>query len=187
MKKIVCMLTLTLTALWVLDAQTITSGTYKSENGLWSVSLTLEESGELTVIAGGKKEKYLRSETRKYCNTEQTRVKFCLDVINERRIYAYPDDGRDGTYYNLAEESSSLTQVDTDCPLAKKYLEKMETDDEGAQVWSYCGYAATLKCTSTQSEMLDELLLGMVENIKLIYKGENCPCSDVIPDNLWNK
>lgn len=175
------------TGIHLLQAQNISSGTYKSDNGLWSVSIEVKENGDLSVIAGGKEEIYQQSGSKKYCSTAPNKIKFCFDVISAMRIYAYPDDGRDGAYYNFAEAPAAPTDIDTDCPISQKYMDKVDDLDDAGQVWAYCGYAAMLACTSSPGETLDMLMEQMVVNIKLIYKGGTCPCSDAIPDAIWNQ
>ncbi len=171
----------------LLQAQKISSGTYKSDNGLWSVTIEVKENGDLSVIAGDKEEIYQQSGSKKYCSTAPNKIKFCFDVISAMRIYAYPDDGRDGAYYNFAEAPAAPTDLDTDCPISQKYMDKVDDLDDAGQVWAYCGYAAMLACTSSPGETLDMLMEQMVVNIKLIYKGGTCPCSDAIPDAIWNQ
>jgi len=187
MKQIILALSLLATGPQLLQAQKITSGTYKSDNELWSVSIEVKANGDLSVMAGGKEEIYQQTGAKTFCSTAPNKIKFCFDVISEIRIYAYPDDGREGAYYNFAEAPAAPTDIDTDCPISQKYMDKVDDLDDAGQVWAYCGYAAMLACTSSPGETLNTLLQQMAVNVKLIYKGATCHCSDAIPASIWNQ
>ncbi|WP_146810307.1 hypothetical protein [Empedobacter brevis] len=173
-------------AAFMVNAQTLTAGLYTSADGYYTVSVS-QEGNDITLTEPNKVNLYRSSGGNMYYHTEPKYADYYLKVTGAQEYYT---GKKGGTEYQFTYSGNSTDEVLADsianCPLYTKYLTLSGEDELNAQVWTFCGAAALVKCTYNE-QGANEYVASVIVTLKSFLEDPStCPCTDVIPQTVWN-
>ena len=129
-------------------AQTLTNGNYTSADGYYTVSV-VHQNNEITLTEPNKVNVYQNAGNNMYYHTEPKYADYYLKITGTQQYYTGKNGG---TEYLFTFSGSNTLQDDLaggidNCPLYDKYENLASEDELNAQVWTFCGAAALVKCT----------------------------------------
>lgn len=168
-------------------AQTLTNGNYTSADGYYTVSV-VHQNNEITLTEPNKVNVYQNAGNNMYYHTEPKYADYYLKIAGTQQYYTGKNGG---TEYLFTFSGSNTLQDDLaagidNCPLYDKYENLASEDELNAQVWTFCGAAALVKCTYNE-EGASKYIKDVIVTLKLIMTDPStCPCTDVISQAVWN-
>ena len=164
-------------------AQTPQDGRYQSSDGYYSFSLTVLDDGSLEVVEPNKTSIYTKSGNQ-FQHSEAKYSHYMIKVTSATELYTFKDGYEGQTKFTWI---GSDVLSEEDCVLAEKYQElAADEDDPEVQAYTFCAVAALAKCNYT-AEGFATYAASIVLVMKQIIVDKNkCPCTDVIPQSIWD-
>lgn len=160
-------------------------GTYVSDMGV-SCRISKVDPNTLMVESGGRSDSYKRSTGSVFNCTTPKYAQYRMKVESDTKVYAYQEGSPQGVYYIFRDEEALMNAM-SDCEITDKYLELIEAEPENVQIWAFCGQAAAVICATVPGRGRDEQLEVIAKTLKLIHTSSSTPCSDAIPQTIWDK
>ena len=182
-----------ITSVYTSNAQQLKTGYYVTANGQNYRNIEMLSNGTIKASISIGYDIYKKIGTNKYkgITTVENNVPkpassvFYLEIISDNSIYLY-HEGQQKTKLTFKTNEQIVSEID-DCTLYNKYIDKIESNPENMNAWSFCANAALQLCNAPNDEARKEILNKTVMILKAMFPNQKCPCSDVIPSSEWNK
>ena len=189
--KTTLFLLLSFFSLLFAHGQNLKPGYYKTADGAHYRNVQIESNGNIKAevsygwdvyqLESGNKYKGIT--TAKNGKSTPAAKDFYLEIISDKEIYLYQagQNKTKLTYQGATMESAVIN----DCELYKKYLEKLSSGNADVQIVSFCASGAMQLCNSKDDEFKKMYMKQITKSIKSVSTSTTCPCSDVIPIDIW--
>lgn len=175
-------------------AQTnLKAGTYTTEDGSYSIDVRYDaKSNTITIVEPNKTSNYTAVGRGEYGFTNpKNGIEYRLAILNATTLEAFKPGGRASStklyFSGGADEPAPSKDVEKYEKIAQKYLDKMESDSDDAQLWSFCAAAATARGTMN-ADGFESYATKIVKGMVSIMEDKTInPCDDAIPASIWNK
>lgn len=170
-------------SIFIANAQQPKEGRYQSADGSYQFSLKNLNDSSIEVTESNLTSVYNKSGNA-YQHSNPKYAQFMMRVNAPTEIVAFKTNGKQETKYTWI---GNRTLSEEDCPLAEKYQTLAEDDSNPeVQAYSFCAAAAMMKCSYTPQGFA-AYAATMVKTMKLIIvDAAKCPCTDVIPQSIWD-
>jgi hypothetical protein len=162
-------------------AQTPKPGKYQSADGRYTISIGVTTDGSIEVKEPNKVSVYAKS-GEYFRHSDPKYAAYLIRVGTSNDIYTLKEGANGEFRFNWVSSEEISAKG---CELYDKYLGKAtEAEGNEVQAWTFCAAAAKAKCESS-NEAFREQAIGIATTLKLIIVKDECPCSDVIPSDIW--
>ncbi|WP_276135193.1 hypothetical protein [Polluticoccus soli] len=187
MKQIFFLLTLMMP--FVMKAQTLKPGYYKSQDGY--ITVTVNQEGDAINMKDQAGDHVYRNEGGTYRNTNPKYSNFTINVVDADHFQSLKNGAgaHTWTYSGKAPSAEDFVkdeENEEDCEMAQRYMELAQKGGDDTQVNTFCGAAALMKC-NMNAEGFAEYARQTIASLKqiLVNPGVN-PCTDVFTAAQWS-
>jgi len=166
------------------------NGTYTTGMG-YSIEVSFNgDSLEVYEPSNGKRSVYTLQSDGTYLFTNPVNgISYTMEVGDGDTLIANkPGAPREnGTELRLVGSADAAEPVDEDeaermLGVAQQYLARVQSDPDNAQAWSFCGFAALARAQGGGESQI----MQSARALRQIAVSSSNPCSDAIPDSIWN-
>lgn len=166
------------------------NGTYTTGMG-YSIEATFNgDTLEVYEPSNGKRSVYVRQGDGKYHFTNPTNgISYTMeigdgDTLIANKPGAPPENGTELRRVGSAGATSPVSEDESErlMGIAQQYLGRSQADPDNAQTWSFCGFAAIARAQGGGESQV----MQSAQALRQIAVSSINPCSDAIPDSIWN-
>jgi len=166
------------------------NGTYTTGMG-YTIEVSFNgDSLEVYEPSNGKRSVYTLQSDGTYLFTNPVNgISYTMEVGDGDTLIANkPGAPREnGTELRRVGSADAAEPVDEDeaermLGVAQQYLARVQSDPDNAQAWSFCGFAALARAQGGGESQI----MQSARALRQIAVSSSNPCSDAIPDSIWN-
>lgn len=166
------------------------NGTYTTGMG-YTIEVSFNgDSLEVYEPSNGKRSVYTLQSDGTYLFTNPVNgISYTMEVGDGDTLIANkPGAPREnGTELRRVGSADAAEPVDEDeaermLGVAQQYLARVQSDPDNAQAWSFCGFAALARAQGGGESQI----MQSARALRQIAVSSSNPCSDAIPDSIWD-
>ncbi|MCQ4035480.1 hypothetical protein [Kaistella montana] len=163
-------------------------GIFVMEGGNYSIQAQLE-AGKFTVVEPNRTTPYtlMSGNTYQYYHSGFNKT-YYVEIVDNNTLNFTSSNTGNATVFHRESSASASDEVNTHyMEVANKYKKLAEDGaDQEVQAWAFCSATALAGAMKTNKEYRDYAKQAS-QSLKLIIVNPNQnPCSDAIPDDIWN-
>lgn len=168
------------------------AGTYTTSDGSYSINVRYDaKANTITVVEPNKTSEYTSAGGGEYGFTNpKNGIEYRLAIVDATTLEAFKPGGRDSStklyHSGGADEAASSEDFEKYQKVAEKYLEKMKSDPDDAQLWAFCAASANARSTMNAEGFESYAKKAIKEVAKIMEDTTSSPCTDAMPADLWD-
>jgi hypothetical protein len=167
-------------------------GTYTTSDGSYSINVRYDaKTNTIVVVEPNKTSEYTSAGDGEYSFTNpKNEIEYRLAIVDATTLEAFKPGGRDSStklyHSGGVDEAVSSEDFKKYQEVAEKYLEKMKSDSDDAQLWAFCAASANARSTMN-AEGFESYAKKAIKQVATIMEDKtSSPCTDAMPADLWN-
>lgn len=198
--KLTLLLLLILCVSVLTIAQTkLNPGTYTTADGTYTIDVRYDaKTNTITVVEPNKTSEYTSVGRGEYGFTNPTNGReYRLAIVDATTLEAFKPGARESSTKLFhsggtgesdgADEGATPEQFEEYQKVAKKYLEKMESDPDNAQLWAFCGASANARSFMNDDGFKSYAKKAVKAVASIMEDKSSSPCTDAMPAQLWSE
>lgn len=169
------------------------AGAYTTSDGTYTINVLYNaKTNTVIVVEPNKTSEYTSAGGGEYGFTNpKNGIEYRLAIVDATTLEAFKPGGRDSStklyYSGGADEGASSEDFDKYQKVAEKYLEKMKSDPDDAQLWAFCAFAANARSTMNAAGFESLAKKAIKQVVSIMEDKTSSPCTDAMPAELWNE
>lgn len=168
-------------------------GTYTTSDGSYSINVRYDaKTNTIIVVEPNKTSEYTSAGNGEYGFTNpKNGIEYRLAIVDATTLEAFKPGGKDSStklyHSGGVDEPASSEDFEKYQEIAAKYLEKMASDSDNAQLWAFCAAAANARSTMNADGFESYAKKAIKQVATIMENTTSSPCTDAMPAELWNK
>ena len=175
---------------WSFSQGALAMGQFEMEGGNYTIEVKME-GGNLVVVEPKRTTPYTLEKPNRYKYYHEGFDKtYYVDIVDPNTLHFTSSNTSTTTVMKRANAQAIAAAGERHAQfskIAEKYKALAQDDSPEVQAWTFCAAAAHAGAMKTEEEYREYAYQSARALLPIMVSARNNPCSDAIPQELWNK